>query len=99
MGNKKCFASSLSRSVESLYLVRLSASQRVNIRCSIRILQLTFLSLDLILEALVEDPVDIVELDVVRVVLGPAGVIGQAVDQRSDVVALQKTVLGMETPH
>ena len=91
--------SCLSRSVESLSLVGLSASQRVHLRCSIRILQLTFLSLDLILEALVEDPVDIVELDVVRVVLGPAGVIGQAVDQRSDVVALQKAVLGMETPH
>ena len=42
---------------------------------------------------------DVIELDEVRVVLGPAGVIGQAVDQRRDVVALKEAVLVMVTRH
>ena len=54
---------------------------------------LTFLSRDLVLQTLVEDPVDVGQPDVVRAVLGPAGVVGQTVDQGCDVVLFEKVIL------
>ncbi len=53
----------------------------------------TFLSLDLILETLVEDPEDVGQPNVVGAVLWPAGVLSQTADQGGDVIALEKRIL------
>ncbi len=64
-----------------------------NLKSSFTNLIFTFLSLDLILETLVEDPEDVGQPDVVRAVLWPAGVLGQTADQGGDVISLEKRIL------